>query len=426
MTTFVLFAGFAVILILGMPVATALLGGSLAALLVNGSVPLQVAAQKLFGSVDSFTLAAIPFFLLAGALMSSGGISRRLTDFANSLLGWLPGGLAIVAVFTCMLFGCLCGSPTATVAAIGSLMAPALEEAGYSRKFSLAILASAGMLGTIIPPSTMMITYSSATGASVGDLFMSGVFPGVILGGMMILYCVYYGVKEKIPRVGFSLRKLAKTTYHAIGALLMPVIILGGIYSGVFTPTESAAVACAYGLLVGIVFYREIKLRDLFRIISNAASTSGMLMFIVASAGVFGLVMTHEQIPMHAAQAILSISSSKIVFLLLVNILLLIVGCFLEATAAILIIAPILYPAVMAFGISPVHFGIIMVLNLCVGLITPPLGVNLYVAAGLKNEKIETVINRHLIILIFICIINLLLITYFPQISLWLPGKMAG
>lgn len=426
MTTFVLFAGFAVILILGMPVATALLGGSLAALLVNGSVPLQVAAQKLFGSVDSFTLAAIPFFLLAGALMSSGGISRRLTDFANSLLGWLPGGLAIVAVFTCMLFGCLCGSPTATVAAIGSLMAPALEEAGYSRKFSLAILASAGMLGTIIPPSTMMITYSSATGASVGDLFMSGVLPGVILGGMMILYCVYYGVKEKIPRVGFSLRKLAKTTYHAIGALLMPVIILGGIYSGVFTPTESAAVACAYGLLVGIVFYREIKLRDLFRIISNAASTSGMLMFIVASAGVFGLVMTHEQIPMHAAQAILSISSSKIVFLLLVNILLLIVGCFLEATAAILIIAPILYPAVMAFGISPVHFGIIMVLNLCVGLITPPLGVNLYVAAGLKNEKIETVINRHLIILIFICIINLLLITYFPQISLWLPGKMAG
>lgn len=426
MTTFVLFAGFAVILILGMPVATALLGGSLAALLVNGSVPLQVAAQKLFGSVDSFTLAAIPFFLLAGALMSSGGISRRLTDFANSLLGWLPGGLAIVAVFTCMLFGCLCGSPTATVVAIGSLMAPALEEAGYSRKFSLAILASAGMLGTIIPPSTMMITYSSATGASVGDLFMSGVLPGVILGGMMILYCVYYGVKEKIPRVGFSLRKLAKTTYHAIGALLMPVIILGGIYSGVFTPTESAAVACAYGLLVGIVFYREIKLRDLFRIISNAASTSGMLMFIVASAGVFGLVMTHEQIPMHAAQAILSISSSKIVFLLLVNILLLIVGCFLEATAAILIIAPILYPAVMAFGISPVHFGIIMVLNLCVGLITPPLGVNLYVAAGLKNEKIETVINRHLIILIFICIINLLLITYFPQISLWLPGKMAG
>ncbi|WNX84531.1 TRAP transporter large permease [Agathobaculum sp. NTUH-O15-33] len=426
MTTFVLFAGFAVILILGMPVATALLGGSLAALLVNDSVPLQVAAQKLFGSVDSFTLAAIPFFLLAGALMSSGGISRRLTDFANSLLGWLPGGLAIVAVFTCMLFGCLCGSPTATVAAIGSLMAPALEEAGYSRKFSLAILASAGMLGTIIPPSTMMITYSSATGASVGDLFMSGVLPGVILGGMMILYCVYYGVKEKIPRVGFSLRKLAKTTYHAIGALLMPVIILGGIYSGVFTPTESAAVACAYGLLVGIVFYREIKLRDLFRIISNAASTSGMLMFIVASAGVFGLVMTHEQIPMHAAQAILSISSSKIVFLLLVNILLLIVGCFLEATAAILIIAPILYPAVMAFGISPVHFGIIMVLNLCVGLITPPLGVNLYVAAGLKNEKIETVINRHLIILIFICIINLLLITYFPQISLWLPGKMAG
>ncbi|MGN1007825.1 MAG: TRAP transporter large permease, partial [Butyricicoccus sp.] len=370
MTTLVLFGGFAVILILGMPIAAALLGGSLAALLCSGNISLQVAAQKLFGAVDSFNLAAIPFFLLAGALMSSGGISKRLTSFANALLGWLPGGLAIVSVFTCMLFGCLCGSPTATVAAIGSLMAPALEEAGYSRRFSLAILASAGMLGTIIPPSTMMITYSSATGASVGDLFMAGILPGVLLGGMMILYCIYYGIKENIPRVQFSLKSLLESVWHAIGALLMPVIILGGIYSGIFTPTESAAVACAYGLLIGIVFYREIRLRDLYSIISKAASTSGMLMFIVATAGVFGLVMTHEQIPMRAAQAILSISSSQVIFLLLVNILLLIVGCFLEATAAILIIAPILYPAIVAFQISPVHFGIIMVLNLCVGLIT--------------------------------------------------------
>lgn len=341
-------------------------------------------------------------------------------------MGWLPGGMAVVATFTCMLFGCLCGSPTATVAAIGSLMVPALESGGYERKFSLALIASAGMLGTIIPPSTMMITYSSTTGASVGKLFMGGITPGVILGTLMILYCIYYGIKNSIPRTRFSVRNLWNSFRHAVGALLMPVIILGGIYSGVFTPTESAAVACAYGLLAGICFYREIHIKELYSIIAKAASTSGMLMFIVATAGVFGLVMTREQIPNKAAALIMSIAGNKYVFLALVNIMLLIVGCFLEATAAMLILCPILYPAVTAFGIDSVHFGIIVVLNLCIGLITPPLGVNLYVAAGLKDEKVETVVNKHLLVLMIICLVNLLLITYLPQICMWFPNLMNG
>lgn len=426
MTTVVLFVGFAVILILGMPISIALLGSSLLALFQSGAVSLTVTAQKLFASVDSFTLSAIPFFILAGALMSSGGISRRLTQFADALLGWLPGGMAVVATFTCMLFGCLCGSPTATVAAIGSLMVPALESSGYERKFSLALLASAGMLGTIIPPSTMMITYSSATGASVGKLFMGGITPGVLLGTMMILYCIYYGVKGNIPRSRFSIKRLWKAFYDAIGALLMPVIILGGIYSGVFTPTESAAVACAYGLIVGIFVYREIRVKEIYSIIAKAASTSGMLMFIVAAAGVFGLVMTREQIPTKAAALIMGIASNKYVFLALVNVLLLVVGCFLEATAAMLILCPILFPVVVAYGINPVHFGIIVVLNLCIGLITPPLGVNLYVSAGLKNEKIETVVNKHLLVLMAICLINLMLVTYLPDICMWLPNLMQG
>ena len=426
MTTVVLFLGFAVILILGMPISIALLGGSLLAILQSGAVSMTVAAQKLFGAVDSFTLSAIPFFILAGALMSSGGIARRLTQLADALLGWLPGGMAVVATFTCMLFGCLCGSPTATVAAIGSLMVPALEDTGYDRKFTLALIATAGMLGTIIPPSTMMITYSSATGASVGKLFMGGIVPGVILGTLIILYCIYYGVKANIPRTRFSFKRLWSAFVNSIGALLMPVIILGGIYSGVFTPTESAAVACAYGLLVGIFVYKEIRIKEIYSIIAKAASTSGMLMFIVATAGVFGLVMTREQIPTKAAALIMAVAHNKYVFLALVNVLLLIVGCFLEATAAMLILCPILFPTVVAFGIDPVHFGIIVVLNLCIGLITPPLGVNLYVAAGLKNERIETVINKHLFILMFICLANLLLITYIPDICLMLPNMMAA
>lgn len=426
MTTVVLFLGFAVILILGMPISIALLGGSLLAILQSGAVSMTVAAQKLFGAVDSFTLSAIPFFILAGALMSSGGIARRLTQLADALLGWLPGGMAVVATFTCMLFGCLCGSPTATVAAIGSLMVPALEDTGYDRKFTLALIATAGMLGTIIPPSTMMITYSSATGASVGKLFMGGIVPGVILGTLIILYCIYYGVKANIPRTRFSFKRLWSAFVNSIGALLMPVIILGGIYSGVFTPTESAAVACAYGLLVGIFVYKEIRIKEIYSIIAKAASTSGMLMFIVATAGVFGLVMTREQIPTKAATLIMAVAHNKYVFLALVNVLLLIVGCFLEATAAMLILCPILFPTVVAFGIDPVHFGIIVVLNLCIGLITPPLGVNLYVSAGLKNERIETVINKHLFILMFICLANLLLITYIPDICLMLPNMMAA
>ena len=312
------------------------------------------------------------------------------------------------------------------MAAIGSLMVPALEDTGYDRKFTLALIATAGMLGTIIPPSTMMITYSSATGASVGKLFMGGIVPGVILGTLIILYCIYYGVKANIPRTRFSFKRLWSAFVNSIGALLMPVIILGGIYSGVFTPTESAAVACAYGLLVGIFVYKEIRIKEIYSIIAKAASTSGMLMFIVATAGVFGLVMTREQIPTKAATLIMAVAHNKYVFLALVNVLLLIVGCFLEATAAMLILCPILFPTVVAFGIDPVHFGIIVVLNLCIGLITPPLGVNLYVSAGLKNERIETVINKHLFILMFICLANLLLVTYIPDICLMLPNMMAA
>lgn len=420
----VLFGAFVILLAIGVPISLALFGAGFCAFAACTSIPLLVTAQKIYGAVDSFTLAAIPFFLLAGAIMGSGGISKRMTDFANTLLGWLPGGLAVVTVFTCMLFGCLCGSPTATVAAIGAILVPAMDDAGYDRKFTLVLIAAAGMLGTIIPPSTMMITFSSATGASVGKLFMGGILPGVILGTLMILFCIYYGIKHNVPRTEFSLKNLAVSFGHAIGALLMPIIILGGIYSGIFTPTESAAVACAYGLLVSLFVYREMKLEDLLEVFVNSSKTTGMVMFIVAAAGIFGLAMTRLNIASRTAAFIIQIASNKYVFLLLVNILLLFVGCFLEATAAMLILCPILMPAVRAFGINPVHFGIIVVLNLCVGLITPPLGTNLYVSAGLKGEKIETLLNKNLSVLLFICLVNLFLVTYVPGISLILSSGM--
>lgn len=424
MITVVLFLSFAIITILGMPIALALVGGGIAAIMAGDLMPLYTVAQKMFSQIDSFTLAAIPFFMLAGALMSSGGISNRLIKFANAAVGWMPGGLGVVTIFSCTLFGCLCGSPTATVAAIGSVMVPALEEAGYDRRFALSTIAAAGMLGTIIPPSTVMITYASATGASVGNLFMGGIIPGVILSTLMILYAIYYGVKNNIPRTKFSLRALGGASYHAIGAIFMPIIILGGIYSGVFTPTESAAVACAYGLIVGCFIYRELKLKDLVKTIRSAAGSSGMIMFIVSCAGVFALLMTREQIPAHAAEFIMSICSSRVTFLLLVNILLLIVGCFMDTTPAVLIICPILLPAVVSYGIDPVHFGIVVLLNMCIGMITPPLGINLYVAATLRQAKVGELVNRHLLTYMLCCLINLMLITYVPQICMWLPNLM--
>lgn len=416
--TAALFLVFLVVLVIGSPIALCLAAGGATALVIGGGVPLAAIAQKLFTSIDSFTLMAIPFFMLAGNLMGSGGISKRLGDFANALVGWVPGGMAVATIFSCALFGALSGSPTATTAAVGAFMVPALIDNGYDKKFALSTIASAGLLGTIIPPSTIMITYSSATDASVGDMFMGGILPGILLSGCMAIVAVRYGIRNKIPIVKFSLKNLGKSTVRAIGAFMMPVIILGGIYSGIFTPTESAAVAVAYGFIMGIFIYKEIKFRELREICLASAASSGMVMFIIACAGIFGYVMARQQIPAIVANAIISIAGNKYVFLLLVNILLLIVGCFLETTAAILIIAPVLYPAAMVFGVNPVHFGIIMCVNLAIGCATPPLGVNLYVAAGLTHDKVDVVINKNLIRYIVVSIIGLMLITYIPQITL--------
>ena len=426
MITAALFVGFFVCLFFSTPIALCLAGGGLLATALGGNVDLFVCAQKLFTSIDSFTLMAIPFFMIAGNLMSSGGISRRLCDFANALIGWMPGGLACASILACMIFGALSGSPTATVAAIGGILVPSLIENGYSRKFSLATIAVAGLLGTIIPPSTIMITYASCTDASIGSLFMGGILPGIALGICMMVIAVIYGVKhkEEIVATPFSIKRVGITFVHGIGAFFMPVIILGGIYTGVFTPTESAAIACIYGLVVGIFWYRELRLKDLKQVLVSSATSSAMVMFIIACAGIFGMVMTREQIPAKVAEFMIQVAGNKYVFLLLVNILLLIVGCFLETTAAILIIAPVLLPAVNAFGIDPIHFGIIMCVNLAIGCATPPLGVNLYVAAGLMRDKVDTVINKHLVFYILASVVALFIITYCEPLVMLLPHML--
>ncbi|MDD3165414.1 MAG: TRAP transporter large permease [Oscillospiraceae bacterium] len=428
MITAALFGGFLVCLFFSTPIALCLAGGGLLATFLSGNVQLFVCAQKLFASIDSFTLMAIPFFMIAGNLMSSGGISKRLCDFANALIGWIPGGLACASILACMIFGALSGSPTATVAAIGGILVPALIENGYSRKFSLATIAVAGLLGTIIPPSTIMITYSSCTDASIGSMFMGGILPGIALGICMMVIAVIYGVQhqDEITSIPFSLARVGKTFVRGIGAFLMPVIILGGIYTGIFTPTESAAIACIYGLIVGIFFYRELRVSDLKQVLTGSATASAMVMIIIACAGIFGMVMTREQIPAKVATFLIAVSGNKYIFLLLVNIMLLIVGCFLETTAAILIIAPVLLPAATAFGINPIHFGIIMCVNLAIGCATPPLGVNLYVAAGLTHDKVDMVVNKHLLWYILASIVALLIITYCEPLVMLLPNMMAS
>lgn len=421
----VLFVVFIILLVIGAPIGLALAAGGVCALLVSGDINPLVVGQRMFGSLDSFTIMAIPLFMLSGNLMSSGGISKRLTDFCDAILGWLPGGLGVVTIFACMLFGALSGSPTATCAAIGSIMVPSMLAAGYDKKFALGTVAVAGVLGCIIPPSTVMISYSSVTDASVGSMFMGGIIPGILMGVAMMIVAVSYGLKHReIKRTPFSIKNLGKMFIRAIGALLMPVIILGGIYGGIFTPTEAAGVACAYGLIVGIFIYRELDLKELKKAFVGSGSTTGMVLFIMACAAVFGYVLTRYQLTNAIANFIIAICGNKYMFLLLVNILLLVVGCFMETTAAILILAPILSTVLGTFGIDPVHFGVIMCINLAIGCATPPLGLNLYVASGITKDKVEVTINKHTVLYIIVSIAILMLITYVPDIVMVVPNSM--
>lgn len=421
-----LIATFLITAVIGAPIWVVLASSSFVALHFASSTPLLVVVQRMFTSTDSFPLLAIPLFMISGNLMEGGGISRRLINFCDSLLGSLTGGLGMVAILTCMFFAAISGSGPATVAAIGGIMIPAMEKAGYDKAFAAALMSVAGAIGVIIPPSIPMVNFGVAGSVSISTLFAAGFLPGILIGGALMLVCYFsakkhgYGMESKTK---FSLRNVVRSFVEAFWALLMPVIILGGIYGGIFTPTEAAGISVIYGFIIGVFVYKEMKLKDLVPMLMNAAKSTAMVMMIIASAAGFGWILTSERIPDAIAAAMMTISSNKIVILLLINLLLLFVGCIMETTASIIILTPIFLPIVTQMGVNPIHFGIIMVVNLAIGMSTPPLGVNLFVSCGIAKISIEEN-SKQLVKFLAANIAALLLITFFEPISLIIPKLM--
>ncbi len=422
MTIPFLFLALFVLMFLGVPIAVSLgVAGSLTIILFSPD-SVSGLAVKLFETSEHYTLLAIPFFLLAGSFMTTGGVARRLIDFANASVGHIRGGLAIGAVMACMLFAALSGSSPATVAAVGSIAIAGMVRSGYPQAFGAGIVCNAGTLGILIPPSIVMVVYAAATEQSVGKLFMAGVIPGLMLGVALMVAIYIIAVKKNLPALPrASMREWLSAAHKALWGLLLMVIILGGIYSGMFTPTEAAAVAAVYAWFVAVFVYKDMTLRECPKVILESGKLSIMLMFIIANAMLFAHVLTTEQIPQAITAWVSAMEMSPWMFLLAVNIILLIAGAFMEPSAIILILAPILFPIAMQLGIDPIHLGIIMVVNMEIGLITPPVGLNLFVTSAVTGMPVGSVIRAAmpwLMLLLFF----LAIITYVPAISLALPG----
>ena len=419
----VLFGYFVALFLLGVPIAISLGLATLGTVICADTLPIEYLSQTAFTSIDNFPIMAIPFFIAAGVFMGAGGLSQRLLGLADEMLGGLYGGMALATVATCMFFGAISGSGPATVAAIGSLTIPAMIERGYDKLFACALVAAAGSLGVMIPPSNPFVVYGVSAQVSIGDLFIGGIVPGVLIGFILMTYSFFYSRKRnwRGEQRHRSAATVSRAVWDAKWALMVPVIVLGGIYGGLMTPTEAAAVAAFYGLIVGLFIYRELNWRSLCSCCVEACETSAVIIVLMAMATLFGNIMTIEDVPGSIARAILSFTNSKIIVLLLINILLLIVGVFMEALAAIVILTPILLPVVVGVGVSPLHFGIIMVVNLAIGVITPPVGVNLFVAIGIAHAKIED-IAKTVLPMIGLMILALMLITYVPEVPLLLLG----
>lgn len=419
-----LFGYFAVLCAMGVPIAISLGLSTLATVICAETLPIEYLAQTAFTSIDSFPIMAIPFFIAAGVFMGAGGLSQRLLALADEMLGGLYGGMALVTVATCMFFGAISGSGPATVAAIGALTIPAMVERGYDKYFAAAIVAASGAIGVLIPPSNPFVVYGISAQVSIGDLFIGGIVPGILTGLVLMAYSYFYAKSrnwrgEARPR---TVGSLLAAVWEAKWALMVPVIVLGGIYGGIMTPTEAAAVAAFYGLIVGVFVYREIDARKFMDCCVEACETSATIIVLMAMATLFGNIMTIEDVPGTIARAILGFTESKIVVLLLINVLLLIVGTFMEALAAIVILTPILLPVVTGVGVSPLHFGIIIVVNLAIGFITPPVGVNLFVASSISKTKIEH-LSRTALPMLGLMILILLVVTYFPEVPLFFVGN---
>ncbi len=416
----ILFGSFVVLVALGAPIAVAVGLSSVASILYTG-IPMEASVQRLFTAVDSFPLLAIPFFMLAGKLMEFGGISKRLIRFANNIIGYVAGGLGIVSTLACMFFGAISGSSTGTVAAIGSIMIPAMKENGYDEKFASALIATSGSLGILIPPSIPMIIYGVVVGVSIADLFIAGVGSGILCGLLIMFYTVVRSKMSGYRGTGVKpdIVEIAKSTKEAILAILMPVIVLGGIYGGIFTPTEAAAVACLYGFVVGCFVYKEFTLKQLPQIIVVSAQNTAVVMFIIAASSLFGWILTMNMVPQNIASSILEITDNGPLIMTIMLAFLVFVGIFMEGNAFVIILAPLFAPIVKGLGMDLVQFGMVMVVAVCVGTITPPLGVNLFTTCGIYRISIEDVC-KEVIPFVVLMTIGLLMVTFIPDISMYL------
>ncbi len=424
MTGAVLFISFAALLLMGTPIAICLGSSSVAAMLVDGSgKPLEAimtTLPRIFSSATSkFVLLAIPFFILGGNIMEKAGISERLINFAQNCVGHLKGGLIVVMVSVACFFAAISGSGPATVAALGMILIPAMVNAGYTPAFAAALMAAAGAIGVVIPPSITFVVYGSIADTSIGTLFLAGLVPGLLMGLALILTALWIGRKMDVELVPKSTgAERWRAFKEAFWGLLMPLIILGGIYGGVFTPTEAAAVSVVYGLFVGFFIYKTLKLKDLYDIFVDSTATTAVVMFITATASLFAYILTRARLDIAISNGLTDITGGNwILFLLIVNVVLLLAGCFLDSTSALFIFTPLFVPVATALGIDLVHFGVLMIVNLAIGLVTPPVGVNLYVGCGIAKIDLKQM-SMAVIPLVLASLVVLALVTYIPFISL--------
>ena len=417
----------AMMLVTGTPISIALGMTVLVFLLLFSSfdmMTVNIISQRLFTGLESFAIMAIPFFVLAGAFLTDGGVAKRIINFATNLVGWMPGGLAMASVLACAFFATLSGSSPATVMAIGGIMLPAMVKQGYPKGFSTGVIACSGSLGILIPPSIVLIIYAVATDESTGKLFVAGIVPGFLLALLLMGVTFIYAKKHNFPTVPrASFKEVMRSFMDAFWGLLLVVIVMGGIYGGIFTPTEAAAVSAVYAFICAAFIYRNLKLRDVPKVLLHAANTSAMLLYIITNAILFNFLLTSEQIPQALAQWVTDQNLAAWQFLLIVNLVLLLAGQFMEPSSIILILAPLFLPIAAHLGIDPIHLGIIMTINMEIGMITPPVGLNLYVASHLSKLGLSAV-TRSALPFVAVMLVYLALITFVPEVSLWLVDML--
>jgi len=407
------------------PIAIAIGVASILAILVQGDFSMMMVVQRMFSGTDSFHLMAVPLFMFTGTLMEAGGISRRIIDFANALVGWLPGGLAAVTIVSAMFFAGISGSAAADAAAVGAILIPAMKKSGYKSDFAAAVQASGGSIGVIIPPSIPMIIFGFLTGASIGQLFAAGILPGVLIGLSLIGAATYISAKHGYASTTrFSIREVWRTFKRALIAMGAPVIILGGILFGIFTATESAAVAVVYALVVGMLVYRKIKIKDLVHLFRNGSITSSIVMFIIATASVFSWIAAIEDIPARLAGTLLTLTENPIFLLLLINMVLLIAGTFVETTASLILLVPMITAMLPSLGIDIIQLGVIIVANLAIGMLTPPMGICLIVSCSISGDSLSA-ISKRILPFLGILIIDLLIITFYSPLTMWMARLVA-